>query len=319
MAEQEITATEIKDETLEEYYEQSIVPPFHRCYHIKPFNVVFSKNYPRHHQFIQDFEVFKDDVFVSTFPKSGTRWLQELIWCMRHKNGIEKAKSKDLDERVPHFELPFVMDSKSIEEDKSYLLNGINNLSRPRTLKTHLPFPMLPKGVQEKGAKIVYCYRNPRDTMLSLFNFMKLIQNYTGTMELYSDVFLKGLTPYYLPYFSQVLGYWNRRSQENLLVLCYEEMQKDLPSVVRKIASFLDIEMTDEEVLKLCHHTSFDQMKKNPHVNVLKGLKMYDGQYLNKGKVGQWKDHFSEELIQKFELFEREGLKGTDLEFVFEL
>ena len=118
--------------------------------------------------------------------------------------------------------------------------------------------------------QVIYCYRNPRDTMLSLCSFMGVIQNYTGTMELYADVFLKGLSPFYLPYFPQVLSYWNRRFLENLLVLSYEEMQKDLPSVVRKIASFLNKEMTNEEVLKLCHHTSFDQMKQNPHVNILK-------------------------------------------------
>ena len=46
---------------------------------------------------------------------------------------------------------------------------------------------------------------------------------------------------------------------------------------------------------------------------------MYGGQYLNKGKVGQWKEQFNEELIQKFERFEKEGLKGTDLKFVYEL
>ena len=38
---------------------------------------------------------------------------------------------------------------------------------------------------------------------------------------------------------------------------------------------------------------------------------MYGGQYLNKGKVGRWKEQFNEELIQKFERFEKEGLKGN--------
>ena len=110
--------------------------------------------------------------------------------------------------------------------------------------------------------------------MLSMCNFMRLIQNYTGPMELLADTFLKGLR-WFSPYFPNVLSYWGRRSQENLLVLSYEEMQKDLPSVVRKIALFLNKEMTDEEILKLCHHTSFDQMKKNPYVNLLK-VSMHD-------------------------------------------
>ena len=115
---------------------------------------------------------------------------------------------------------------------------------------------------------MIYIYRNPRDTMLSYLNFDRIIHKYTGTMELFADIFLEGLAFYYLPYFPHVLGYWKRRSQENLLVISYEEMQKDQPSIIRKIASFLGKEMSEEQVSELCYHTSFNQMKNNPKVNM---------------------------------------------------
>ena len=68
---EEITATEIKDEWLEKYYDHVTLHPDHRSHHIKPYDVVLPKTYLAAHQVIQDFEVFEDDVFVCTFPKSG--------------------------------------------------------------------------------------------------------------------------------------------------------------------------------------------------------------------------------------------------------
>ena len=37
------------------------------------------------------------------------------------------------------------------------------NLSRPRILKTHRSFDMLPSQIMEKKAKLIYITHNPRD------------------------------------------------------------------------------------------------------------------------------------------------------------
>ena len=54
-------------------------------------------------------------------------------------------------------------------------------------------------------------------------------------------------------------------------------MQKDQPSIIKKIASFLGKEMSDEQVSELCHHTSFDQMKNNPKVNLKEKFDVSEG------------------------------------------
>ena len=38
---------------------------------IHPYGYIFSDRYINYHQRIQDFEVFEDDVFVATYPRSG--------------------------------------------------------------------------------------------------------------------------------------------------------------------------------------------------------------------------------------------------------
>lgn len=42
---------------------------------------------------------------------------------------------------------------------------------------------------------------------------------------------------------------------------------QDLPSSVRRVASFLDKPVTEEQVARLCDHLSFDNFKKNQAVN----------------------------------------------------
>ena len=50
--------------------------------------------------------------------------------------------------------------------------------------------------------------------------------------------------------------------------LVYEEMKKDLASVIRKIANFLGKEITEENVAKIVEFTNIDNMKKNPMSNM---------------------------------------------------
>ena len=68
------------------------------------------------------------------------------------------------------------------------------------------------------------------------------------------------------PYFKSVLSFWEKREEAKdfLLIVSYEEMQKDLGSVIRKVANFLGVDLSDDRVQPMVEHLSFDSMKKNP-------------------------------------------------------
>lgn len=72
-------------------------------------------------------------------------------------------------------------------------------------LLSHGPvfFPLPPQ--------IVYVTRNPRDTCVSLLNHMRVLEGYSGDLNLLVDVFLKDMAGYYTPFIQHVLEYWNKR------------------------------------------------------------------------------------------------------------
>ena len=52
--------------------------------------------------------------------------------------------------------------------------------SQQRIIKTHLSYDMLPEGVKERKAKIIYVNRNPRDAVVSYYNHFRVLEGFSG-------------------------------------------------------------------------------------------------------------------------------------------
>uniref|UniRef100_UPI000E55E89B amine sulfotransferase-like n=1 Tax=Urocitellus parryii TaxID=9999 RepID=UPI000E55E89B len=91
---------------------------------------------------VDDFEIRDDDVFIITYPKSGTIWTQQilsLIYFEGHRNRTEDIKTID---RAPFFEY------------NTHNLDFIK-MPSPRLFASHLPYYLVPKSLKNKKAK---CY-----------------------------------------------------------------------------------------------------------------------------------------------------------------
>ena len=91
-----------------------------------------------------------------------------------------------------------------------------------------------------------------------------------------------------------------------------------MPSYVRRIAEFLNHPLSDEIINRIAEQCTFQGMKKNEI-----SYKIMDEEQssplLRKGVVGGWKNYFTPELNERFEKEVMEKLKGTGLEFDFEI
>ncbi|XP_060824328.1 luciferin sulfotransferase-like [Bombus pascuorum] len=281
---------------------------------------------------IENFEVKDDDIWVCSFPKTGTTWTQEMIWNIANNLDFEGAKVH-LSERFPFFEysilfdyLPYAKLHPEVQLPLSTLdsVEYTKNKASPRFIKTHLPFDLLPRQIRtgEKKPKIIYVARNPKDTCISYFHHCQIIEGYRGNFSDFCRLFLADKLSY-TSYWNHVLDFWKKQTTLNMLLLKYEYMIADLPGAIRKSAAFLNRTLTDAQVRVLEEHLKFASMKKNPAVNhedVVQRNKerkkiTVEGSFIRNGKVGEWKERLPDNVIQEFDRLTKERFSPYHLNF----
>ncbi|GAB6029293.1 hypothetical protein CHUAL_005058 [Chamberlinius hualienensis] len=253
-----------------------------------------------------------NDIYVMSFPKTGTTWAQELVYVIGSNCDFETANSVKLDERFPFLEWP----------DKGF--SHLNDEAGKRFIKTHLSYSNLPKSVLQVQPKIVYITRNPKDTCVSMYHFYNSLVEvqYTGTFEQFADMFI-GDQVIYAPYGRHILEMWERRHQPNILFITYEQLQKDYKQSIKEIATFLGKQLTEDQVDKVADHCGFNNMSSNKLLNysqwITDGYYLQDRKFMRKGQTGDWKNYFNEETNSKMDKWIQNTFAGSGLEFQYEL
>ena len=103
-----------------------------------------------------------------------------------------------------------------------------------------------------------------------------------------------------------------------MLFLKYEDMNKDIRSAVVRIAPFIGKDLTEEEVDTVIKKSTFSSMKSNPATNyerIPKEMKHPEATpFIRKGVVGGWKDMFTPEMSDQFDLSFTDKLKAAGLD-----
>ena len=218
------------------------------------------------------------DVFVCSYPKSGTTWTQNiavrLLWDLAHRGKSDNSDDDDDgDGNGPQAPLPgdwHLSESAPFYEVDQYWKPGEDPGSGPmvrlpaetpilagtadgdeeeyRVFNTHLLPHQLPA-----GAKCVYVVRDPLDVMVSFYHHLsnQAVEDggYTGSFEDFFEAFLDG-TIVYGKWQDHVEAWLGNRDPDDdyddddddddaFLLLHYDEMKRDLFGETKRLARFL--------------------------------------------------------------------------------
>lgn len=119
----------------------------------------------------------------------------------------------------------------------------------------------------------------------------------------------------YGPYWKHALDGWSHRNDNNFHYMFYEDSISDIKNTLTKLAAFLQVSLHDEDFPKLMEHLKFENVKKNPSINVNMIPSPLPNQNLvRRGKVGG-NPEMTKELSKKFDAWTKLSVANYGYEF----
>ncbi|XP_061179036.1 sulfotransferase 1E1-like [Saccostrea echinata] len=263
---------------------------------------------------IRDLECRKDDVLLVIYPKSGTHWVWEIV-CM-----LLKKKAEYMKECKEFFFLEAIPD-----------MSVVHNLASPRPLNTHVPYRWLPKQHIENGGKIVHVLRNPKDVAVSMFHHFNNTMAFgepTDFKTFYERVFMGPVQPFggWFSYEKEFEQAEAKDTHSAIFTLYYESLKKHPVEETKRLAKFLNVDVSDEVITEIVDKCSFRKLKQAndtmkeflefPNTKVKSKETM--SKLYRKGEIGDWKNHFTVALNEHFDAVFKEEMKDSKIQVQYE-
>ena len=201
--------------------------------------------------YINNFRPRPSDVFVVTYPKSGTTWMAQICHMLRGGD----MNFGEITEVCP-------WDARA--EISGQDLNA-EQVKDPRIFTSHSHYDKI-----AKGGRYIYVARNPEDVLVSFFHFLPgvrgLDQDDISLNQFADSIFIKGVG-HFGTIWDHVMSWYMVKDYPNVLWVFFEDMKNDLKVQIQRVAAFLDIptNVRDERVLQALEKSSFKFMSSKEH------------------------------------------------------
>lgn len=219
------------------------------------------------------------DVFIVTYPKSGTTWLRFMVANVIHQ---EMSDLKAMYTVVPDINDVYL---------NRIPLHTYAALADPRFFVLHAPYdPAL--------RRTVYVMRDPRDTMVSYYHHHRLtVPGWNTSMR----EFLQQPRQWPCSWEEHVRGWLRHKSDPRLLIIRYEDMHRDKEGVLRRVLDFSGVSYTQAGIEHALANSEFKRMRALEESHGLGGTVAAGGngaRFMRKGTSGGWREDLSAEELE---------------------
>ena len=206
------------------------------------------------------------DIVIGTWAKSGTTWTQQIVSQLVFSGA----------ENIPVMDVAPWVDMRPIPVQDVY--NLVEAQIHRRFVKTHLPADALKMSPK---AKYIFLARDGKDVAWSWYNHLRhmsdemydMINNTPDRVgpplerptvevrEFFHDWLDDGL--YDWSYWAHIQSWWDVRHVPNIRLFHYNNLKADMPSEIRRMAEFLEIDIDEERWPDIVEHCTFDYMKEH--------------------------------------------------------
>jgi hypothetical protein len=251
----------------------------------------------------REFRARRDDVFISSYPRSGTTWLQMIAHVLLRDGDTGFTH---ISEVVPWFERLLSLGRARATD--------FELRASPRVFKSHLPYRWLPA-----GARYIYAVRDGRDVAVSYYHFYRSHLGYEGDFADFFTRFARGRLQY-KSWFKHVAG-WQRVAARDprVLLVEYEVLAAEPVATIARIGEFLGCGHPPARVAELAELCSFAAMKrfeaKFDHATAEPGgAGSKRGAFIRRGEPGSHRDQLTSAQQATFERLRGRSRLRPDLE-----
>lgn len=228
------------------------------------------------------------DIFVCTYPKCGTTWMQYIVYLLL-AGGRPLAAGRSIGGAFPHLE--------EVGRDI------VEALAPPRLVKTHLPRRLTPFA---PDARYVHVARNPFDCAVSFYHHTRGFPRHydfaDGTFDEFFECFIAGEVDFG-DYFDHLVSWYSQPGESNVLFLTYEELKADTRECVIAVARFLggaalQAAADAQTLARILDASSFERMREDQRRWSSERPRDMPA-FVRKGVVGDWRSMMSPEQLRR--------------------
>ena len=199
-------------------------------------------------RFRLEFRPRPDDIFIATYPKSGTTWMQMLVVQLLSKGD---AEFDHILQKAPYLE-------DVLQRER---FDYLEKMPSPRVFKTHMEYGVLRPA---KNARILFVTRDAKDTFVSCYHHYELVRRFRSSFDGFMNGMVRGRS-FFGSYYKYMRTWMPHRNDPNVLWLRYEDLRKDLAGQARRIAAFLNVPVPEERMAAILEKCSFEYMRQHDH------------------------------------------------------